>query len=116
MPGEEARNLRPLGPKAVEAGTPQEAAADLLTAFPTDGVVDLVYVQEKDGAGGVELFWPSGEPLEYVRQDAPSVETNCSVNLPDICMDKFQPEGNAVAVDGGGWVCDSCASVVAPGV
>lgn len=56
MPREEARNLRPLGPKAVEADTPQEAAADVLAAFPKGGVVDLVYVQERNGAGGVELF------------------------------------------------------------
>jgi hypothetical protein len=73
-----------------------------------------VYVE--DSERNIDVFWPTGAPLEYVRQEAASVETSCSVKLPGICQDKFHPEGNAVAVKGGGWVCDSCASILAPGI
>jgi hypothetical protein len=75
------KNAEHLSPSTIEADTAKGAAAHALSGFPREGSVLLVYVE--DGGGRVEVFWPTGDPLAYVRHDARSVEIACSVQVTE---------------------------------
>ena len=107
-------NAEHLSPSTIEADTAKGAAAHALSGFPREGSVLLVYVE--DGGGRVEVFWPTGEPLAYVRQDARSVDLACSVQVTDVCVGEHQSGETAVAIEGDGWACEQCAAIVAPGI
>ena len=111
---ERLKNAEHLSPSTMEADTAKGAAAHALSGFPRDGSVLLVYVE--DGGGRIEVFWPTGEPLAYVRKDAPSVQIACSVQVSDACVGEHRSGETAVAIDGDGWACESCAAIVAPGI
>jgi hypothetical protein len=108
------RNAGHLPSTTIEADTAKDAAADALSGFPKEGSVMLVYVE--DGDGHVELFWSTGEPLTYIRQDSRSVEVACSVQVTDACLGEHESAETAVAIEGDGWACDPCATIVAPGI
>jgi hypothetical protein len=108
------KNAEHLSPSTIEADTAKGAAAHALSGFPREGSVLLVYVE--DGDGRIEVFWPTGESLTYVRQDTRSVEIACSVQVTDACVGEHHSGETAVAIEGDGWVCESCAAIVAPGI
>jgi hypothetical protein len=108
------RNAGHLPATTVEADTPKDAVAQALSGFPAEGSLLLVYVE--DSVGRVEVFWPTGEPLTFMRQDARSVEVACSVQVTDACLGEHQSGETAVAIEGDGWACEPCAAIVAPGV
>jgi len=60
-----------LAPHSFESATPQEAAARAVAELTPRTAPLLVYV--RDEAGGVTIFWPSGEPLTYSRRDASGI-------------------------------------------
>jgi hypothetical protein len=110
-----------LAPHSFESGTPQEAAARAVAELTPRTAPLLVYV--RDEAGGVTIFWPSGEPLTYSRRDASGIgEGYCFVQVArGECVGRGAPQDQtAIFVDGSvfdsGWVCDPCAAVVAPGL
>ena len=108
------KNAEHLSPSMIEADTAKGAAAHALLGFPRGGSVLLVYVE--DGGGHIEVFWPTGEPLAYVRRDARSVAIACSVQVTDACAGEHQSGETAVAIEGDGWACEPCAAIVAPGI
>jgi hypothetical protein len=111
--------LKRFGPTTVKANSANMAAADALAHLPRDRwLVDLVYVY--DDSGGAQVFWPTGEPLTYVRRRGEffAAETGCFLSVAEECQGRGSPETDAVFVEDyqGGWVCESCAAIVAPGV
>ena len=108
------RNAGHLPSTKIEASSARNAAQIALSGFPKAGSVLLVYTE--DPGGRVQLFWPTGEPLSYLRQDTHSIDVACSVQVIDACLGEYQSAETEVAIDGDGWACGPCATIVAPGV
>lgn len=108
------RNAGHLPSTTIQASSASDAAQKALSGFPKEGSVLLVYVE--DAGGRAELFWPTGEPLTYVRQDTRSIEVACSVQVTDACLGEYQSAETEVAIESDGWACEPCATIVAPGV
>ena len=109
--------LKKYGPTTVRADSAKDAAVDALGQLPRDRwLVNLVYVY--DNSGAAEVFWPTGEPLTYGRRSGEffPVETACFLSVTGECQERGSPEADAVFVedDEDGWVCESCAAIVAP--
>jgi hypothetical protein len=106
---------------SINAATPQEAGREALAGLDPLTSPMLVYVWDQQG--GATVYWPSGEPLTYARRPFERFEEGyCYLQVArGECVGLGSPEGEtAVFVEGAplnsGWVCDACASLVAPGL
>jgi hypothetical protein len=107
--GNQLVTAKQLPTQTMEAATSKDAVARALAAFA--GSARCVYVTNEDDS--TEVFWPSGDPLEYSRENVGTDELKCSVNLPGVCVGTFQANGRAVAIDGKLWACEPCSGLVA---
>ncbi len=121
LTNEELAKAQDLAEKTSDVASPQEAARQALDQASNSTSVMLVYVR---GEGDdVTVFWPSGDPLTYSRQAAAGTSEGwCFVQATSECEGRGAPAGetavfvaDAPAMESG-WVCDSCAGVVAPGL
>ena len=115
---EHLSDLKHLAGTGIEAVSSQEAAALAIRELPLFSDVELIYVVQDD-LGGIEVFWPTAEPVTFERLEVSSpAQEQCFLLVNEQCMRRGVPEGKALFVSdeamsqGGQWICEACAGLV----
>lgn len=103
--------------KAIEADSPREAVAQAMQRLPENADPDLFFVP--DESGGVDVFWPDGNPMGFERHIVQGpTELVCAIRVTEQCEVRGTADGDALFVIGRGeqrgllWVCESCAPLI----